>query len=49
MEKEKIKHAPMYFEEKIIEPTKEKIFIQNGKYWEDRVNKNWDHLVRIYE
>lgn len=49
MEKEKKTYVPNYFEEKVIEATKETIYVQNGKYWEDRVKKDWDKLTRIYE
>ena len=49
MDKEGKHHQARYFEEKYIEETKETIYVQNGKYWEDRVNKNWDHLTRIFE
>lgn len=36
METNKIKFKPVYFEEKVLESTGEKIFYHTGKYWEDR-------------
>jgi hypothetical protein len=41
--------VPHYFEEKLIEETKEKIYVFNGKYWEDRAKKDWSKLTRIYD
>lgn len=36
-----VHHKPVYFEEMIVEATGEKIFQSNGKYWEDRANRDW--------
>ena len=49
LEKVKGEHKPYYFEPVIIPETGERIHIFNGKYWEDRKNKNWDHLTRVFD
>lgn len=43
------KHVPVYFYEKLIEETGEKVHIFNGQYWEDRAKKNWDKLIKVFD
>lgn len=49
LEKEKLKYEPLYFEERMVEATGEKIFQTNGKYWEDRAKRDWSKSIRIFE
>ena len=48
-EKNKIPHVPVYFEKRPTEADGEIIFQSNGKYWEDRMNRNWVNLIRIFD
>lgn len=42
-------HVPSYFELTQHEITGEKIWKFNGRYWQDRANKDWSRQLRIYE
>ena len=44
-----VKWEPIYFEQKLIEATNERIFRYNGKYWEDREKQDWSKLTKIFE
>jgi len=39
----------VYFEEKIIEETNEKLWVFNGKYWEDREKGDWSKLPKLFD
>jgi len=47
-EANKIKYEPNYFSEVVDEQTKELIYIFNGKYWEDRLKKNFNKCYDIF-
>ena len=49
MEKSNEQHIPLFFEERLIEETNEKIFQMTGKYWEARIKKDWSHMLRIFD
>lgn len=49
MEENGIVYKPIYFEEQIVEETGESLYVFNGKYWEDRANRDWSKLARIYD
>jgi hypothetical protein len=49
MEKAGTEYTPAYFELKDHPITGEKIWMFNGKYWEDRAKGDWSRLVKIYE
>ncbi len=42
-------HVPAYFEEQVIETSGQKIWKFNGKYWQDRSNRDWSNLIHIYD
>lgn len=42
------KHIPVYFRETYDDMSGDLIYEYNGKYWEDRKNKSFDHLIDIY-
>jgi len=44
----RIEYKPAYFVEHLDTVTKEKTYIFNGKYWQDRETHNWSHLPKIY-
>ena len=48
-EKKGTHHIPAYFDFTKHEVTGEMIWKFNGKYWQDRANKDWSRLIRIYE
>eukprot|EP00347_Sterkiella_histriomuscorum_P007059 403350406 len=43
------KHAPVYFDEKLIEATNDRVFKFNGRYWEDRDKKDWSNITKIFD
>ena len=47
-EKAETHWTPVYFEEKLIESTNEKVFKFNAKYWEDRSTQDWSRLTKIF-
>jgi hypothetical protein len=49
MEKEGKEWKAVYFEEKDIEETGERVYIFNGKYWEDRAKRDWSKLPKIFD
>ncbi len=51
MEKTKTKHKPAYFEIRSLAEYNEAadLFQFTGKYWEDRANRDWSKLTRIYD
>ena len=49
MEAAGIIYSPIYFDEQIVEETGESLYVFNGKYWEDRANRNWSKLTKIFD
>jgi len=47
-EENNIEYKPKYFTEQIDEVTKEKSYVFNRRYWDDRKSQNWLHLPKIY-
>jgi hypothetical protein len=43
-----IEYKPKYFTKQTDEITKEKSYVFNGRYWDDRKTHNWSHLPKIY-
>ena len=42
-------YKPNYFINKYNEDSSDFIYMYNGKYWEDRENKNFNHIVDIFK
>jgi hypothetical protein len=47
--KKNYKSLPIYFRETYDDLTGELIYEFNGKYWEDRKNKNYSNLIEIFK
>ena len=44
-----VEYVPVYFKEVYDDVTGELIYVYCKDYWEDRKNKNWGHLMKIYD
>ena len=47
-EKANLEYKPVYFVESVDEITKERMYIFNWKYWQDREQHNWKNLPTIF-
>lgn len=48
-EKNNVKHKPVYYIETVDDLTKEKSYMFNWKYWDDRENGNWSRLPKLFD
>lgn len=44
-----VDYVPVYFKEVYDDLTGELIYVYCKDYWEDRKNKNWGHLIKIFD